>query len=188
MCWNGAGIGTGTPTTVKAIIVAILVDQRVAPSAWFVAGLGTLIRSAAALLTASVAIRSAAHRGVETTIIFPTRNDDFAVGATSRSHYESLLDAGVRIFEYGKGLLHTKSLTLDGEVTLIGSANMDRRSFDLNFENNILLQDQATTAAMRARQDSYLADSRQVTAGEVAGWGMGRRLRNNAMAIVGPVL
>jgi cardiolipin synthase len=44
----------------------------------------------------------------------------------------------VRIFEYVGGLLHTKSLTLDGEVTLIGSANMDRRSFELNYENNIL--------------------------------------------------
>ena len=53
-----------------------------------------------------------------------------------------LLDAGVKIHEYVGGLLHTKSLTVDGEVTLIGSANMDRRSFDLNFENNILLYDQ----------------------------------------------
>lgn len=134
------------------------------------------------------ALCAAAHRGVETTIILPARNDDFAVGATSRSYYESLLDAGVRIFEYGKGLLHTKSLTLDGEITLIGSANMDRRSFELNFENNILLHDRDTTAAMRTRQDSYLADSRQITASDVAGWGMGRRLRNNALAIVGPVL
>ena len=134
------------------------------------------------------ALCAAAHRGVETTIILPARNDDFAVGATSRSYYESLLDAGVRIFEYGKGLLHTKSLTLDGEITLIGSANMDRRSFDLNFENNILLHDRDTTAAMRTRQDSYLADSRQITASDVAGWGMGRRLRNNTLAIVGPVL
>lgn len=134
------------------------------------------------------ALCAAAHRGVNSTIIFPARNDDFAVGATSRSHYETLLDAGVRIFEYGMGLLHTKSLTLDGEITLIGSANMDRRSFDLNFENNILLHDHATTMAMRERQQSYLADSREITAHDVAGWGVGRRLWNNALAIVGPVL
>ena len=134
------------------------------------------------------ALCAAGHRGIDTTIIFPARNDDFAVSAASRSHYESLLEAGVKIFEYGKGLLHTKSLTLDGEITLIGSANMDRRSFDLNFENNILLHEQATTAALRARQESYLADSRQISAREVADWGMGRRLRDNALAIVGPVL
>ena len=134
------------------------------------------------------ALRAAANRGVDTTIIFPARNDDFAVGGASRSHYETLLGAGVRIFEYGKGLLHTKSLTLDGQLTLIGSATMDRRSFDLNFENNILLSDPATTREMRARQDSYLADSRAITAAEVADWTMRRRLANNALAILGPVL
>ena len=63
------------------------------------------------------------------------------------------------IFEYEGGLLHTKSLTLDGEVTLIGSANMDRRSFELNYENNILFYDPALTAEMRKRQDDYLARS-----------------------------
>ena len=52
------------------------------------------------------------------------RNDSWIVGAASRSYYGDLLAAGVRIFEYEGGLLHTKSLTLDGEVTLIGSANM----------------------------------------------------------------
>jgi len=134
------------------------------------------------------ALCSAAHRGVETTIIFPARNDDFAVGATSRSHYDGLLEAGVRIHEYGAGLLHTKSLTVDGEVTLIGSANMDRRSFDLNYENNILFYDQSLTGDMRARQESYLGDCRQITKQEVAAWSWQRRLWNNTLAIVGPIL
>ena len=52
----------------------------------------------------------------------------------------------MRIFEYQGGLLHTKSLTVDGVVSLIGSANLDRRSFDLNYENNILFYDPALTA------------------------------------------
>ncbi|MFZ5673402.1 MAG: cardiolipin synthase [Pseudomonadota bacterium] len=134
------------------------------------------------------ALCAAASRGVETTIIFPARNDDLAVGAASRSHYQSLLAAGVRLFEFQSGLLHTKSLTLDGEITLIGSANMDRRSFDLNYENNILLQDRQATAAMRERQARYLAQSREVTAAEVAAWGIGRRLWNNTLAIMSPLL
>lgn len=94
----------------------------------------------------------------------------------------------VRIFEYQGGLLHTKSLTLDSEVTLLGSANMDRRSFDLNYENNILLSDPATTAEVRLRQDAYLARSRPVTADEVARWSVIRRLWNNTIAMLGPVL
>ena len=76
------------------------------------------------------ALCTAARRGVDTKIIFPARNDSRIVGAASRSYYADLLSAGVEIHEYVGGLLHTKSLTLDAEVTLIGSANMDRRSFD----------------------------------------------------------
>ncbi len=134
------------------------------------------------------AICAAANRGVDTTIIFPARNDDFAVGATSRSYYEDLLAAGVKIYEYQVGILHAKTMTVDGEVTLIGSANMDRRSFDLNYENNILLCDEGVTAAMRQRQGEYLLDCLEVTAEELARWSRARRLWNNALAIVGPVL
>jgi cardiolipin synthase len=134
------------------------------------------------------ALCAAANRGVDTTIIFPARNDDFAVAATSRSYYADLLAAGVKIHEYEGGLLHTKSVTVDREVTLIGSANMDRRSFDLNYENNILLCDPAVTRQMRARQEQYLVRSRQITAEEVAAWSWPRRLWNNAVAIVGPVI
>ena len=131
---------------------------------------------------------SAARRGVDVTLILPARNDDFAVGAASRSYYADLLAAGVTIYEFTPGLLHTKSLTLDGRVTLIGSANMDRRSFELNYENNILFEDPALTDAVRRRQAGYVARARRVEAGEVAGWSFARRLWNNALAIVGPVL
>ena len=134
------------------------------------------------------ALCASARRGVETTIIFPARNDSWIVAAASRSYYGDLLAAGVRIFEYEGGLLHTKSLTLDGEVTLIGSANMDRRSFELNYENNILFYDPALTADVRRRQDAYLAQSRPVTADDVADWTTIHRLWNNTIAMLGPVL
>lgn len=134
------------------------------------------------------ALCACANRGVETTIIFPARNDDFAVAAASRSYYVELLNAGVRIFEYEAGLLHAKTLTLDGEITLIGSANMDRRSFDLNYENNILIADMELTAALRARQESYIQRCRRILPEEVQSWTVWRRLWNNAIAIVGPVL
>ena len=68
------------------------------------------------------------------------------------------------------GLLHTKSLTLDGEVTLIGSANMDRRSFELNYENNILFYDAKLTADVRERQQEYISRSNAVTRQMVASW------------------
>ena len=134
------------------------------------------------------ALCSSAYRGVDTTIVFPARNDSWIVGAASRSYYAELLEAGVKIYEYEGGLLHTKSLVLDGEVCLIGSANMDRRSFDLNYENNILFFDSALSADMRTRQDEYLARSHPVTAEMVAQWPIYQRLWNNAIAMLGPVL
>jgi cardiolipin synthase len=134
------------------------------------------------------ALCACARRGVPTTIVFPARNDSWIVAAASRSYYRDLLEAGVRIYEYPHGLLHTKSLTLDGEVTLIGSANMDRRSFELNYENNILFYDPALTAEVRQRQSSYIAQSRPVDAAAVEGWSRRHRLWNNAVAMLGPVL
>jgi cardiolipin synthase len=134
------------------------------------------------------ALCASARRGVATTIVFPARNDSWVVAAASRSYYAELLAAGVSIHEYPGGLLHTKSLTLDGEVTLIGSANMDRRSFDLNYENNILFHDPVLTAAVRRRQDSYIAASHRVDPAAVAAWSWRRRLWNNVIAMLGPVL
>ena len=119
---------------------------------------------------------------------FPVRNASWIVGAASRSYYADLLAAGVRIYEYEGGLLHTKSLTLDGEVTLIGSANMDRRSFELNYENNILIYDSALTNTMRERQHDYIARSHLVTREAVAAWPRSRQLWNNLIATLGPVL
>ncbi|MCY1370409.1 Cardiolipin synthase A [compost metagenome] len=123
-----------------------------------------------------------------TSIILPARNDDFAVQATSRSYYEELILAGVRIHEFLPGLLHTKSITLDNEISLIGSANMDRRSFDLNYENNILLHDKAITLQMRERQQYYIDNSRVITLDDVRSWSVSRRLLNNAVAIVSPLI
>ena len=134
------------------------------------------------------ALCATAYRGVDTTIVFPARNDSWVTGAASRSYYADLLAAGVKIHEYEGGLLHTKSLTMDGEITLIGSANMDRRSFELNYENNILFHDRALTGVMRERQQSYIARSHPVTTEMVAAWPMRRRLWNNLIATLGRVL
>ncbi len=131
---------------------------------------------------------AAALRGVDTTIIFPARNDSFIVAAASHSYYAELLAAGVKIFEYVGGLLHTKSFTIDGDITLIGSANMDRRSFDLNYENNILLYDQKLTADMLHLQTHYITKSQQITSDKVAAWSITQRLWNNTIAILGPIL
>src|SRR5215469_11935189 len=131
------------------------------------------------------ALCTTAWRGVDTTIIFPARNDSWIVAAASRSYYADLLDAGVKIYEYEGGLLHTKSLTVDSELTLIGSANMDRRSFELNYENNILFYDPALTGEVHRRQQDYLARAHRITADRLAEWSLPRRLWNSGIAMMG---
>jgi len=134
------------------------------------------------------ALCAAAYRGVRTTLILPARNDSREVAAASRSYYAELLQAGVDIREYVGGLLHSKTVTLDGQVSLIGSANMDRRSFELNFENNILIHDIPLTQALRGRQQTYIDSALRVTMDVVNGWSLPRRIWNNAVAMLGPIL
>jgi cardiolipin synthase len=134
------------------------------------------------------AILSAARRGVRTALTVPHKNDSRFVAAASRSHYRDLLAAGVELYEYERGLLHAKTMVVDAEVALIGSANLDRRSFDLNFENNILFANAAFAAAIRGRQNSYMADSVRVTSEQVAKDSLIRRLWQNLLAMFGPLL
>ena len=131
---------------------------------------------------------AAAHRGVKVTLVYPKVNDSWIVAAASRSYYHKLLDAGCLIYEHREGLLHSKTLTVDGKVSLIGSSNLDLRSFDLNYENNILLQDEATTQAITARQQSYIEQADAVELSAVLAWPYHRRVWHNVIATIGPVL
>lgn len=129
-----------------------------------------------------------AYRGVKVTMIFPKNNDSIVVAATSHSYYWQLLEAGVNIYEYKPGLLHAKTLTIDGEISLIGSTNLDLRSFDLNYENNIVFSDKTLTAAIVERQYQYIADSEEVTREQVENWPLSYKIWNNIVATMGPVL
>jgi cardiolipin synthase len=131
---------------------------------------------------------AAARRGIRTLLVFPKRNDSLFVAGASRSYYRDLIDAGARIFEFRPGLLHAKTMVVDRSVGLIGSANLDRRSFELNFENNILFADRGLAADIRARQDEYIAESDEVTAAQVDDFSLGARLGQNFLAMLSPVL
>ena len=134
------------------------------------------------------ALCSAAHRGVNVTLILPARNDSWVVAAASHSYYRRLLEAGCRIHEFEGGLLHAKTFTMDEKVLIVGSTNLDLRSFDLNYENNILLQDRSMTLEVQKRQQDYIANSRSVELPDVLAWSPPRRIWNNVIATVGPIL
>jgi len=134
------------------------------------------------------ALVSCARRGVETMLILPARNDSWAVGAISRAHYPELLGAGVRVFEFHGGLLHAKTLVSDRAAALVGSANMDRRSIDLNFENNILLSSAPVAGEIRERQEQYLRDATEILPESVRRRSIRRRLWENTLTMFSPVL
>lgn len=134
------------------------------------------------------ALTSAAQRGVETILALPKRNDSMVVAAVSRSYYQELIDAGVKLFEYRRGLLHAKTMLVDRYVGLIGSANLDRRSFELNFENNILFADKEFAAIIHARQDEFIADSDRVTQVDIDRSSLAARLWQNSVAMLSPIL
>jgi cardiolipin synthase len=134
------------------------------------------------------ALTAAARRGVKTIMALPKRCDSHIVAATSRSYYEDLLKAGIELYEYRRGLLHAKTMVVDRKIGLLGSANLDRRSFELNFENNILFADSSFAQAVRKRQDEYLADSEPFTCEDLARFGIIQRIWQNLLATMSPVL
>ncbi len=139
-------------------------------------------------LSVLYALCKAAYSGVEVTLNLPARNDSRIVSAASRSHYLVLLDAGVRIFEYQPGLLHAKIMTIDGVFSIIGSSNLDLRSFDLNYENDLLIYSAETTEEIRMRQQEYLSASVEIKRDTVAAWSAPRRMYYNVIATMGPIL
>lgn len=109
------------------------------------------------LLTALV---SAASRGVDVTLIVPARVDSLLVRYASQAHKIDLLEAGVKVALFEGGLLHTKSIAVDGEFSFFGTLNLDPRSLWLNFEITLLVYDQAFTRGLRDLQQRYIRDSR----------------------------
>lgn len=85
------------------------------------------------------ALKIAALSGVDVRILVPNRPDKKVVFYASRSYFPELLDTGVKIYEYNRGFLHSKIIIVDQEIASIGTANMDMRSFHLNFEVNAFL-------------------------------------------------
>jgi cardiolipin synthase len=103
-----------------------------------------------------LALMMAADRGVKVKLILPCLGDHFFAAAAGRAHYHSLLNGGVEIYLYSPGLIHAKTASVDDSLALFGSANLDVRSFGLNFELSVLLYGQGPSRNLRTIQEGYL--------------------------------
>ncbi|MSR41018.1 MAG: cardiolipin synthase [Phycisphaerales bacterium] len=134
------------------------------------------------------ALATAARRGVRTVLVVPKRNDSWLVEHASRHFFSRLLEAGVEIWEFKKGLLHAKTIVVDGQVSLMTSANLDRRSFELNLELALVLYDAAASADIRRLQDGYLQDSVRINRERWEQRGAHHRIVENLCGILAPIL
>ena len=133
-------------------------------------------------------LQTSARSGVSTSLIVPARNDSPLVAAASRSFYEGLLEAGVEIYEYQPGLLHAKTISIDGHTSVVATANLDRRSFELNAEVSVIVFDQHFTQRLRAVQKVYIGDSQPVHLDTWRERGLHRQLLQIGAGVLAPLL
>ncbi len=110
------------------------------------------------------AVTTAAQRGVDVELFVSEKGDQFLVHHAQQSYYEALLEAGVRIYLYkAPFVLHAKHFTIDNEVAVLGSSNMDMRSFSLNLEVSVMLLGEDIVQRISAVEDTYRDISRELT-------------------------
>lgn len=134
------------------------------------------------------AIRGAAARGVEVHLILPEKVDSFLTRYASRSYYADLMDVGVNIHLYRKGLLHTKSVTADRCLSMFGTVNLDMRSLWLNYEVSLFVYGEAFGNHLHDLQQSYIDESDPLEADEWHRRPYHEKILENALRLTGPVL
>lgn len=127
----------------------------------------------------------AARRGVDVQVLVPgDHGDSWLVRNAAQVSYRELLEAGVRLFEFEPTMYHAKAVTVDGEWCAVGSANFDNRSFDLNYEVMLAVQQRGLVNAIDGSFDDDLERSREITLEEVDAWGLRERLTNRAASVL----
>jgi cardiolipin synthase A/B len=136
----------------------------------------------------TVAMELAAMRGVDLKLLLPVRSNHTVTFHAGRSFYTDLLRAGVDIREYLPGIVHAKTLVADSQVALVGSANMDLRSFRLNFEVHALVHDDTTATRLRETFEDDLAKSRRVDLAQWESRSWRYKVKEGAARLVSPLL
>jgi cardiolipin synthase len=133
------------------------------------------------------AIQVAALSGVDVKMLFPKKPDKWIPYYASHSYFQYLLEAGVQIYEYEKGFMHSKVLIIDGEMASIGTVNLDIRSFNLNFEVSAFLYGREKIAKLA---DNFDEDLRHSTRLDPAAYNKSfvKRLLESAARLLSPLL
>ena len=136
----------------------------------------------------TAALVSAAMRGVEVKLLVPAHGDNVLADLAARSYFPELLSAGVEVHEYAGRFIHAKTIVVDADLALVGSANIDNRSFRLNFEVCAAVYGASFTARLAAAFEDDLAESRPVKPRSLARAPFVQRLGESAARLLSPML
>jgi cardiolipin synthase len=134
------------------------------------------------------AIKVAALSGLDVRLLVPQRPDKKIVFYASRSYFPELLEAGVKIYEYKKGFMHSKIVIVDGQLASIGTSNMDMRSFHLNFEVNAFLYKTASTEKLVMEFENDILNSNEIMIDDFSKRHIGYRLLESTSRLLSPML
>lgn len=135
-----------------------------------------------------LALTNAAKRGIEVILVLPKRIDSIMARHASEAVYDDLLESGVVIRRYQTGMLHTKAILIDEDISFIGTVNMDMRSFYLNLEVTLAIYDQAFATRLRETIDHYIA---RADALDHERWSQRpklKRFKENVLRLAAPLL
>lgn len=133
------------------------------------------------------AMETAVLRGVEVALVVSEVGDQPLVSLAQESYYEELLEAGVKIFVFEKNFMHAKHLSIDDAVAVVGTSNLDIRSFSLNAEVMLIIYDSGVTAQLAAEQGRYFGSSRLLTLATWKRRSFGRKSVQNIARLMSPL-
>jgi len=134
------------------------------------------------------ALVAATNRGVDVTLVIPERVDSLLIRYATPALLDELITVGIRVAQFDQGLLHTKSITVDGEFCVVGSVNTDMRSLWLNFEISLFVYDAGFTRQIRELQESYISRSAFIDSTHFHQRTFRQRLLANTMRLFAPLL
>lgn len=134
------------------------------------------------------ALETAAHRGVRVRLMVPRYGDHQWMVVAGRGYYESLFESGVEIYEYGRGPLHSKTLTIDGLWSFVGTPNFDTRSLLLNFEVGVALYEPKLAAQLEEQFADDLEHAQRVVPAEFRRRPRLYKLAEQVLKLFSPIL
>jgi len=133
-------------------------------------------------------LKATAHRGVKVRLLMPQKSDHWFILWAARSYYAELIESGIEVYETAQWMLHSKVVAVDYRWAMVGSANMDERSFRINFEISSLLYSPGIAQALQADVDRLCDGAQRFRMRDVNRWGYGERMKCGLARMATPLL